>query len=85
MRLIDADKLYYEIMQDEHHDYPTEFWKCKLANAVNNAPAVDPVKHGHWEMYRTYYRCSNCLCQDAIGLAPYCKNCGARMDNEVSE
>lgn len=65
---------------------------------VKLAPAVDaePVRHGRWIDDRTEMVCSECnaVYSDEIVFMnkdfecndpPYCPNCGAKMDAEVSE
>ena len=56
----------------------------------------DAVKHGRWEerMYSelieetgeywedVYYYCTNCDAPNFTDEAPYCPNCGAKMDLE---
>lgn len=92
MRLIDADKLYstlYEIRMDEVAKYgriDTEHC-CSLSTAlyeIYNAPTIDPVKHGRWEINPWYIKCSEC--GEPFMLIPqnYCPCCGAKMD-EVME
>ena len=83
MRLIDADAFFSEFGELDKEPY-------------NNAPTVDPIKHGHWneEKDRMLW-CSVCTSTapyeaDYWGYvinAPrydYCPNCGAKMD-EVEE
>ena len=67
-----------------------------VKKAINNAPTIDPVKHGKWifdlsEVDWTYgpYVCSECHVRngDFIGgglnkRTNYCPNCGAKMDAE---
>ena len=77
MRLIDADAFFSEFGELDKEPY-------------NNAPTVDPIRHGHWIahgkafMGATIEACSECgelLC--GYNKA-YCPNCGAKMD-EVTE
>lgn len=66
-----------------------------VAEIVESVPAVDaePVVHAHWviERWRSGYikrcNCSNCgnHPKDAYAPPKFCDNCGARMDEEVSE
>lgn len=63
---------------------------------LENAPTVDPVKHGHWiEVQRIHETdhtaiCECSLCGDTVWVYDgqrawnYCSNCGAKMD-EVEE
>lgn len=75
MRLIDADALH-------------RFGNRKgliHSRDVDNAPTVDPVKHGHWiEIDRgLLWQCSVCE-HHSISGGYYCDWCGAKMD-EVEE
>lgn len=80
MRLIDADKLINEIV-----------YKCGLKHRdaileIDNAPTIDPVKHGHWiSKYwdgGSEHHCSECgaIYKDLYDLYSYCPNCGAKME-----
>ena len=84
MRLIDADELkslYYDA------EFVGEKWHVPihviLAN-IDDAPTIDPVKHGQWTVTPIYIICSEC--GESFPLVPqnYCPNCGALMD-EVNE
>lgn len=78
-RLIDADKLnvykaWVEIKTDDGAVIYAGKRKIVLADDVADAPAVDPVKHGHWTiedvityersyggtLYEPVYKCSCC-------------------------
>ena len=96
-RLIDGDALadrlnnlaYDDWNQGVSTTWANAFAKC--ADMVDDAPTVDPVKHGRWILtdepvfgnpYGSY-RCSEC----GNGMPHktlYCCGCGARMD-EVEE
>lgn len=59
---------------------------CKV---IDDAPEVEPTKHGHWLFYEEpdgYYHseCSECgqWCDEDVflkGKWHYCPNCGAKM------
>ena len=60
-----------------------------MIDALENAPRVDPVKHGHWDCKGFEpVRCSVCgITVDAINGIPwaikgfkFCPHCGAKMD-----
>lgn len=81
MRLIDADALpKYTGMALSAVD---------VAMAVENAPTIDPVKHGKWIEHTEpepwdrhqawFWTCSEC---GAVGIDEfrYCPNCGAKME-----
>lgn len=69
MRLIDADN-YIKLLKNRfcmgcNNRDGIMCGSCRIDDAIctaDDAPTVDSVKIGHWDMYRTYYRCSNCLC-----------------------
>ena len=93
-RLIDADELL-------KHAYDSGAWKDAETGFhqrvvdiedIEDAPIVDTVKHGHWEIIQKYYmECSVCKTRiDKRDLewamdvdADYCPHCGAKMDEEV--
>lgn len=70
-----------------------------VRDVINDAPAIDPVKHGKWifdlsDVDWTYgpYVCSECHARngDFIGgglnkRTNYCPNCGAKMDADEQE
>lgn len=64
-------------------------WNEALAYVVENAPTIEaePVRHGRWIFKgksngRSIYQCSECK-NDISGSAAYCKECGAKMDQEA--
>ena len=87
MRLIDANALKKQYIE-------TDKWgKVILILDVVNAPTIDaePVVHGYWtvdekhteEIYTNPVYCSVCgkdVVMDYGEYAPYCPNCGAKMD-----
>ena len=49
---------------------------------------VAPVRHGHWDEGHEMMTCTNCCEQFDLYFKNdfnYCPNCGAKMDEEVSE
>ena len=51
----------------------------------NPVDALKPVTHAHWVMNKKSpygYNCSNCGAQSS-GQTNYCKDCGAKMDEEA--
>lgn len=51
-------------------------------NAVEDAPTIDPVKHGTWIEYPIadeMNKCSECGVL-RFGESNYCPNCGAKME-----
>ena len=89
MRLIDADALdMYECLRSYYGDA----WR-DAQKAIDDAPTVDPVKHGHWKRTDILFcrqnavRCSCCgHLTPTYGkvLDSFCRFCGAKMD-EVAE
>ena len=83
---IDREVALMKLMQDG--------CSAKNLQSISDMPAADvaPVRHGQWieqEKYTfgTFYDCS--ICDNRIldnGHSwNYCPNCGAKMDEEVSE
>ena len=97
MRLIDVDALVEKIGKeiDEAKKAPLSDYCAGMKNVigiVKNQDSVDPVKHGHWEIYEgqsnTRVACSECehpvnYFWDDWKSANYCPNCGAKMDGEA--
>lgn len=90
MRLIDADELEARL---ERYDVFESICTETVFDILNEAPTIDPVKHGKWEFGRqrgaTGYWCTNCQSgftgENAEWIAKehdYCPKCGARMDGE---
>lgn len=98
MRLIDADALNAEL---ESHvfsartDGATVRNVRRIAEAIANAPTVDPVTHGKWVKYdpkknqwewlALCSECGNCVDEyDLINneFPKFCANCGCRMDEK---
>lgn len=55
---------------------------CIVEKAIENAPTVDPVKHGVWipvDELKDAFDCSEC---DVMVTRPYdyCPKCGAKME-----
>ena len=95
MRPIDADELL-----DKAWFCDLDHWSGKVVDEdiINEAPTIDvvPVIRARWEegngewfeMLRDWYMrqtyiCSNCR-KEEKKKTPYCPNCGAIMDLEVS-
>ena len=60
--------------------------------AEHTVGGFEPVVHAHW-MYKedepgwfsNVVYCSACKCGDSTVRSPYCRYCGAKMDEEVAE
>ena len=92
MRLIDAENAKAIIRNTVEH--LAEAGNGAMAGSllfavevIDNAPTVDPVKHGKWIMdflsgyRRKHYKCSVCGKRSA-NASFYCPYCGAKMDEE---
>lgn len=90
MRLIDAD----ELKKTFHTFFGGVSHAVISGRLIDEAPTVDPVKHGRWESYtneedRGFHYCSECgqqafnyLEDETIEevLSNCCPHCGAKMD-----
>ena len=96
MRLIDADALHKALFAkqkwvvhygDKHNEGYTY---DQVHFAIDDAPTVDPIKHGHWTdraksiLGLPTEACSVCAEWSVGHNKDYCPNCGAKMD-EVKE
>lgn len=93
MRLIDAD--YLKEFAISIGDGVCDIDVVPISD-FDYAPTIDPVKHGHWtgieydgyaDGYPVYtvWECSVCGNEVTEDTPLYCCDCGARMDEEVSE
>ena len=96
MRLIGADELsmskfhpvpYTHITpKDADAESYKRGWNDALDAVADNAPTIDPVRHGRWEIESGLAVCSICgktpseVYIDGSEKWNYCPNCGARMD-----
>ena len=76
---------------NEHRDSTAEYTRCHFYNDhFVDAADVEVVKHGRW-IYKPYekdeaiwlYHCSECNAVSASAWN-YCRECGAKMDLEVT-
>lgn len=99
MRPIDADALKTKIQKIkaealEHGFAPKSVCGDILLNFLDNAPTIEakPIIHAHWKWVKiedvdSYFElaeCSNCRGQSAREY-PYCRHCGAQMDEEKNK
>ena len=101
MRLIDADALQGEIykrytqLRDDclsiNQQIVFDYERVLIANMIDNASTVDPVKHAHWvrtnEMrnkHLYYLKCSACDYKSEDPLY-YCGFCGAHMNEGMQD
>lgn len=90
-RYIDIDKFgkYINTSCDDVENCTKECYECYYNNG--GAEDVAPVVHAKWKILENdyayddmfTYECSNCLselCMTSDAFAPYCCNCGAKMD-----
>ena len=95
MRLIDAYVLEKEIIKALHEPLmDIDEAIDVVVTTIDDAPTVDPMKHGHWVeqehcdwVYSKECRCSECgkyrLMTNPFGREwNYCPNCGAYMGVE---
>ena len=99
MRLIDADTLDFEKLQDTNDKaIPAKEYIAFLKGAIaaeeliKNAPTIDaePIVHGHWEFMGDVgiTKCSNCgwsICECLDDSYKLCPHCGAKMDEKIKE
>ena len=91
MRLIDADK--FEVYSHTLTSLDFDAGVLYVLEKLDAAPTADavPVRHGQWETNSDRpdtLICSVCKCGfDMWKHDPhnFCPNCGAKMDEEVSE
>lgn len=94
MRLIDADKLKEKMFTIEAWEYAPIDLHLIAVGDIDEAPTVDPVKHGRWKYNiilgwcsvgteaTADYVCSVCGWHTKMPTN-YCPNCGAKMDEEA--
>ena len=90
MRLIDANALKQQV-ESPYTEYPIMIQIRKaLKDFIDEAPTIDPVKHGKW-MYKDLggWHCSVCGEQAPFwcmattqNLSNYCPNCGAKVEEK---
>lgn len=90
MRLIDADALPREKMLAARGNGQYEDVDIVYGDDIDNAPTIDPVRHGKWineseedECHNVECECSLCHHKDihaVSAIVPYCWHCGAKMD-----
>ena len=95
MRLVDVDELKKQMCNECFGGNCG--YRCYEWTLMNNAPTVDPVKHGHWVeqehedwKWLKEYRCSECgkyrLVTTPVGREwNYCPYCGAKMEVEEDD
>ncbi len=89
MRLIDADELRDDWLQNGENEYVYD--TNAFLESIDNAPTVDavPVRHGKWIEHKraeeycgeliSNYECSECH-EWFREWGHYCSDCGAKMD-----
>lgn len=95
MRLIDADALEARIEKAWENKAITDEEYADISGYAEDAPTIDPVKHGRWKNKQMLdenlnptiafrHRCSECrfeICTtDEMLWWHYCPYCGAKMD-----
>lgn len=95
MRLIDADALREDWLENGQNEYVYD--TNAFLESIDEAPTIEaePVRHGEWEPVLdsvrnlptpvlSGWRCSECGRRIDIHKEPYC-NCGAKMDGGKNE
>lgn len=90
MRLIDADALGYEVLEEYGADGGSNDVNV-IYGMIINAPTVDAVRQGHWVRFHGDHICMglrprwDCCSECGMVGTPtrFCSNCGARMDGEA--
>lgn len=101
MRLIDADDLEKRIKDTTCYSFVCNGYDGRIGcsgcdtynilKTIDDAPIVDPVKHGHWIVIKgsngkDYDLCSVCAhTQEITGVKNYCAVCGAKMEPEIAD
>ena len=86
MRLIDADVMRNEWLENGENEYVYD--TNSVLESIDQQPTIEaePVRHGRWiknEWILNRVTCSECKCYfDSLESDLYCPNCGAKMDLE---
>lgn len=93
-RMIDGDALLENYgLKDavkyggkDRHGYDT-LMLYEIRDMIEDAPTIDPVKHGRWELRHIYGEdpcgCSECGNSVNVHGYQYCPSCGAKMDGDA--
>ena len=103
MRLIDADAMVKELTRPTglYADCERCSWSisnecmdCIVEDVIKHMPAIEPVKHGHYNYIKYLYlvdgyyvvnetmQCSECNNSSLNDGCNYCSKCGAKLDEE---
>ena len=98
MRMIDADVLLKELRRNYEKGEIDKYTNIELQVRLEQAPTIDPVRHGRWKRTDAYPHriyCSVCYSTFAQehwrvwvdGSLPraFCPNCGAKMDGDADD
>lgn len=87
MRPVDADRMRLEWLRNGENEYIYD--TNDFLNSIDEQPTVDsvPVVHAHWEWNHNHchWKCTNCGGEEPTCKSPYCKWCGAMMDEVEHE
>lgn len=93
MRLIDADELKEEMLEESDWWENADVWVAH--NVIDKAPTVVPAKRGEWVediCYEEVIICNACGNEAYFDLDKgtyinfdYCPNCGAKMESDDKE
>lgn len=90
--MIDADALTEELKGaiERNHKYHMVVIDNDFKTLIDDAPTIDPVRHGRWidmntatDNYYPRYKCS--VCDYGANYSNFCPNCGARMDGDEND
>ena len=90
-RLIDIENEFqqYKPFHGFEHAMYRKICEAEIAIGKTQAADVAPVRHGRWKCHGDcgVTECSACgwSIEEYVGDCAYCPNCGAKMDEEVSE
>lgn len=86
MRLIDADALTEELKGaiERNHEYHMVVIDNDFKTLIDDAPIIEPVRHGRWMDMKGFWMCSECH-KDTLNLFKYCPNCGAKMGGDADD
>lgn len=74
---------YWEMFQCEEVEFAPKWDGHTPEQAIERIRKLEPVRHGQWIYKPGGWYCSVCnkrAAVDAVGIAKYCRLCGAKMD-----
>lgn len=90
MRLIDADAMREEWLENGQNEYVYD--TNAVLDSIDEQPTIEaePVRHGYWIKVGTscgidILECSECHARHPRKGDNYCRDCGAKMDGKEKE